>query len=457
MKQKIFLFMLLLLPGTILAQALNHSIAKPQIPQDYEQDIVRNWNGRFVVTHHITDNGWYISCSDYSGHYLHGAGYYAPTRYSDLFPSNYSISDMEILDDKLFFCGSKKKSSNPAVIVGIVGWLDLIQFMSGTFTANVIEVSSSFALNKMVVYRNAGGYKVVAVGFNDINAVAPYPLADNSMIVEIDDVTVAPTCNYSIIDRSLTNHEYIYDVIYTGNNVVFVGIVKQHINPQYHIRVMDNPSNLAASTNGNMIYAFQGDSAEVSWQPHSILMDDDIIAISYVHHDNVYDNYVTRLRIVDTHTNPPANINSQTYVIDYKEEPIDLAYSKNDETLILLQSITNIYNYNPKFAFLKPYYTWGYNADLTHFNNNITYNSLDIYNDNYFISVGKKDRTYIQQIASPSNEPNCVELGTLKVSTLKNNPTVTILDPLTWLPISIIRPQNTLNTYNWVWGYTCGR
>lgn len=107
MKQKIFLFMLLLLPGTILAQALNHSIAKPQIPQDYEQDIVRNWDGIFVVTHHITDRGWYISCSDYSGHYLYGTGYSAPTRYSDLFPSNYSISDMEILDDKLFFCGSK--------------------------------------------------------------------------------------------------------------------------------------------------------------------------------------------------------------------------------------------------------------------------------------------------------------------------------------------------------------
>lgn len=75
----------------------------------------------------------------------------------------------------------------------------------------------------------------------------------------------------------------------------------------------------------------------------------------------------------------------------------------------------------------------------------------------YFISVGKKDRTYIQQIASPYNDPTCVELGTLKVSPLNNNQTVTILDPLTWSPIPIIRPQNTLNTYNWVWGYTCGR
>lgn len=75
----------------------------------------------------------------------------------------------------------------------------------------------------------------------------------------------------------------------------------------------------------------------------------------------------------------------------------------------------------------------------------------------YFISVGKKDSTYIQQIASPSNDPTCVELGTLKVSTLNNNQTVTILDPLTWSQIMPPTLGNPLNTYNWLWGYTCGR
>ena len=76
----------------------------------------------------------------------------------------------------------------------------------------------------------------------------------------------------------------------------------------------------------------------------------------------------------------------------------------------------------------------------------------------YFISVGKKDSTYIQNIASPYNDPTCVELGTLKVSTLNNNQTVTILDPLTWSPIPVApTPGNPLNTYNWLWNYHCGR
>ena len=75
----------------------------------------------------------------------------------------------------------------------------------------------------------------------------------------------------------------------------------------------------------------------------------------------------------------------------------------------------------------------------------------------YFISVGKKDSTYIQNIASPYNDPTCVELGTLKVSPLNNNQTVTILDPLTWSQIVPPTSGNPLNTYNWLWDYNCGR
>lgn len=451
MRQRIFLILLLALPVNVWSQPNNHAVFSSNFSSQGDvQTLVRNWDDRSVVSCYNSGNKWYFSCTDYSPFYLFTGAFPPAAQYSDAL-TNCGIMDMEILDDKVFFCGIRKLF--PTGGNGIVGWFDLNLFMSGTFLPTIVDVPCSFELDKMVVYTDAGRPKVVAVGLADVN---PNPsFFDNSMIVEINDVTGNPSCNHTIIDWTQNSHEYIYDVIYTGRSVVFVGTINHTSAPQYHIRVMDNPSNLASSTNGDMIYAFQGDSVEVLGQPHSIFMDDDIITISYVHHDNVYDNYFTRLRIVDTHTNPPANVNSQTFAIDYKEEPIDLAYSKNEETLILLQSITNIYNYNPKFAFLKPYYTWGYNADLTHFNNSNVYNSLDIYNKKCFVSVGG-EYSYLQYIPTPMNNPTCAELASLKVACINNNPTISIREPLGWTRHPLVFNPYTQNSYNSAWTYMCG-
>lgn len=455
MKYKKNFFMLLLaLPTIVGAQTLNNAQLVQTFPSptpmpSANQMLVRNWDDRYVVSYHLNSSGQYVSCTDYSDFYNFYSMTYSPALYSYSIPNTYLIRDMEIVDDILFFCGNYHSST---VHYGIVGWFDLNLFMAGTFSPHVITIPPVYDLSKMVAYQSASGYKVIAVGFNDTIPVPPYSLHDNSTIVEINDVTGTPSCNYAIIDRNTANNEYIYDVVYTGSSVVFVGVIKQLSSRVYHIRIMDDPDNLSASLYGDNIYYFNGGSSSPEVNGHTLptFLDRDQIAITYVHYDHSTYTSETRLRVVKTTPPLPGNINSQSISKDAKEEPVDLVYSKKDDALVLLQNIKHIVDDHPQFVFLKPYFTTSYYANLLHFSWGETHNSLDIYNKKNIVSVGNENKTYLQVITSPTL-PNCLGIDKAKVAVLPNDNAFSTYDPLIWQTwsVSSLNSSGANNSDSW--------
>lgn len=421
---KFFSLLFLVLPETVGAQILNNAILSPLVLPSANQTIVRNWDDVKVVTYHEG----FFSCFDHSDFYTSPSMSISLGKYSPSLPNNYYIYDMEIVDNILFFCGIKGSVS---VQNGIVGWFDLNAFIGGSFSPTILDIGSVYILTKMVAYDTPSGFKVVAVGYNsNIPQPPSYPLSHNSTIVEIDDVTGMPTCNYSIIDRSTGSQEEIHDVIYTGKTVVFVGKVKQYIDNLYHIRIMDNPASLSTSVSGNTIH-YYGLSGEVNGRTYPTLMEDDgTIAITYTHEDVLTHTYETRLRVISTITPSPLNSKSQSFVLNEKYEPIDLVYSQKDETLVLLQNIKYFTDNNPQFIFLKPYYSSSYNANLTYFTLGEKYNSLDMYNKSNIVSVGDDNKTYLQVVATQNMV--CPNIDEVKVMDIPNDNTCSRYEPLTW-------------------------
>ncbi len=439
-RRKLILLFLLALPAAVWAQTLNNAQLNPLAMPNADQKLVRNWDDQWVVSYHVNATGSYFSCTDYSDFYLNYSMPSSPSYFSVLIPTYYSVMDMEIVDDYLFFCGSKRTGSYPGtyVDVGIVGWFDLNAFVSGTFDPTIIDVGCVFSIEKMAAYNTPTGYNIAAVGTSSNVPAPPHFLHHNSTILEITDVTAYPSCNYAIIDGNLVSNETIEDVVYTGAYVAFVGVVKSSSTRLYHVRVMDNPASLPASTSGDYIHYFASSPsyAEVNGRSLPAVIDKNNLALTYVYHDFTYNTDETRLRIIDLSTSIPTNINSQVIPKDQKEEPIDMIYSPSDDALVLLQSFKHLIDDHPQFAFLNPFSTTSYNADLVYFFYGETFNSLNLYNDNSFVSVGSDNNTYLQVITSPTR-PLCPELNEVKVSVFPNDNTISSYDPLPWQTCSL--------------------
>ena len=454
-RRKLILLFLLALPAAVWSQTLNNAQLNPLAMPNADQKLVRNWDDQWVVSYHVIDSiNSFFSCTDYSDFYLSSSMPASPSFFSVMIPSDYSVKDMEIVDNYVFFCGSKKTGTFPGPYVynGFVGYFDLYTFISGTFDPTIIDVGCVLSIEKMAAYNTPAGYNIAAVGISSNVPAPPHFLHHNSTILEISDVIGAPSCNYAIIDGNLVSNETIEDVVYTGAYVAFVGVVKSSSTRLYHVRVMDNPASLPASTSGNYIHIFSSSPsyAEVNGRPLPAVIDKNNLALTYVYHDFTYNTDETRLRIIDLSTTVPTNINSQHIPKDQKEEPVGMIYSSSNDTLVLLQNFKHLIDNLPQFAFLKPFSTSSYNADLFYPSSGETYNSLDLYNGNSFVSVGNDNNTYLQVITSPTL-PHCLGIDDVKVGELRNDNTVSVFEPLPWqtYPLLSINPfgPNTSDTW----------
>ncbi len=457
-RKKLILLFLLALPAAVWAQTLNNAQLTPSTMPNADQKLVRNWDDRWVVSYHVNATGSYFSCTDYSDFYLNYPMLSSPSFFTTPILAEYSIMDMEIVDDCLFFCGSKKSGTAPGPYTykGFVGWFDLNSFFSSTaYSLNIKEIDCVITLDKMAAYKTTVGYNIAAVGVNSNVPVPPYSLPRNSTIVEFSDVTGTPTCNYAIIDLSIGVNEFLEDVVYTGQYVAFVGVVKSSSTRLYHVRIMDNPNSLPASTSGDYIHIFSSSPSyeEVNGRLLPAVIDENTIALTYVYHDMVLNTDETRLRVIEL-SSTPTNINSQVIPKDQKEEPIDMIYSTKDDSLVLLQNFKYIIDDHPQFAFLNPFLTTSYNAFLLYPQNGETYNSLDIYNGRNFVSVGNGNQTFLQVITSPTL-PSCLGLDKVKVGELKSDNTTSDYTPLLWQvwPISPANPP--LVNMNDFWSVPC--
>lgn len=393
MKKKYLLFSLLMvLPMLSWAQSYNSALLKDGFSD--EQLIVRNWNNQYVVSVYSTGNRQYFACSDFSnfvGPYSSGC-VYGPAQISDPIRQGFSINDMRILDNKAFFCGYDNISSQV-----FVGWFDLPLFMLGNFTPNYVYITGFSSLDKLVVFNHNSDYKIAAIG----NDMSP---SRHSAVLELDNLISGITSYTQHVLPGYINQERYDNIIFTGNNIVLVGAINFPY-PYFYcfVSVFDDLSNFMMSTNYNNIFYFSSDPTDLhSMKTISTFMEDEMIAVAFVHSDAATGQFYTRLRLVDVSALTPTNPLAQEFTISNKIEPMDMVYSSDCQKLTLLQPIKYTNTGYPEFIFLEPYNNIPYTAYYTNFTNTPFFVSLDTYNNNNIVSMGE-NYAYLQYVPWQTN------------------------------------------------------
>ena len=181
-----------------------------------------------------------------------------------------------------------------------------------------------------------------------------------------------------------------------------VGTMQNGANARPCVKVLDDPFNLASSTNYGNFFYFSLMSNEINARTKSTILKDGFIAVSYVHHESPTNMFYKRIRIINTDTLNPQNINSQEFEIVDKLETLEMAYSLTTRKLVLLQEPLNSFVNDPHFYFLEPNNTSSYMANESFFQNGNPYCSLDIYHQDNFVSVGMSN-AYLQFIPYQTN------------------------------------------------------
>lgn len=447
-KNIIILTLTFLMPFSSTAQIISWYNSAVLKTHTSEQTIVRNWNDQKVVTCYTTNGSPFFACSDVSGFmgvYSSG-GFSANTFYSDPLPNIYSIKDMRIEDDIVFFCGSVRVPTQPLTYHGIVGFFDLNDFEHGNFHPVIHEIPDASYFTKLVVYNSQGYHKVVTIGYDN---TANY----NSILLEIDNIALPnPTCNLHTIT---SNTQQLNDILFTGRSLVLTGAFK----PNYlypFVWVLDNPANLSSSSSYYNIYYWNSGTgfSESNANTYATYLRNGLIAVSYVYVEPSPLSYHTRLRVIDVNASIPQNIKSQEFEIDNKLEPVEMTYSHSTQILTLLQPIDYTYNQDPQFIFLSPFTTSSpYNANLSFFQNGSNYISLDTYNSNNVVSVGE-NHVYLQKVTSQNNS-GCPSTTNKKVFLIRNSqisPQPMQINP-TPVPSTSINP--ILSSHSTVWSTSC--
>lgn len=411
------------------------------------QTLVRNWDDQKVVTCYNTNGSPFFACSDVSGFMgvYNSGGFSVNTFFSDSLPPTYSIRDMIIKDDIVFFCGSVQVSTQPLTYHGIVGFFDLNDFEHGNFHPIIHEIPNASYFTKLVVYKNQRYHKVVTIGYDTTASC-------NSILLEINNIALnAPTCNL----HPMPNNIQLNDILFTGNSVILTGTV----NPNYlypFVWVLDNPANLSQSSSYYYFYYWNSGTgaSEANANTHATYLGNGLIAVSYVYVEPSPQSFYTRLRVIDINANTPQNIKSQEFEIDDKLEPLEMTYSNLTHILTLLQPIDYTYNQNPQFIFLSPFTTSSsYNANLSFFQNGSSFISLDTYNSTNVVAAGDRN-LYLQQVTSQNNS-GCPSTTNKKVFLIRNSQLSLwpiIITPTT-VPSSSINP--TRSSHSTVWGTSC--
>lgn len=318
--------------------------------------------------------------------------------------------------------------------------------MSGSFTFNSFDLSSSgdvSLLDKMVVYANGSAVKVVALGY-------ALQSVDIIRVVEINDIGSTSYTSFSVPS---TYNEFYDNVLYNGNEVVFVGTCSIP-NQCLCFRVMDNLLSFAASDGNYNFHYFGTMGNEVSNRTASTCLTGDEIAVAYVHPSSG-GFLLDRIRIFDFSTpTTPSNTYSQEFDIsDGKDDPMEMTYLPISKMLAILQPLFKSTDYYPKVLFADIYSQYSYNAPVTFFAQSVYYYSLDTYKKDNIVCVGG-EKTYLQRY--PVSAPNvCPDNLSLKVAISAALLNTSWSNPCTNIPENPIINNAPLNSRSSYWNPFC--
>lgn len=408
-KNVLFLALILSVSSLTMAQTFNSAIEEDvaaPLPS-VGRSIVRNWNDDFVFSYHSDGVKSTFVCtkvSDFSSPYYAAGPNIDEYYYHIPISPSIWINDIKIVKDYAFFCGWEVIS--PSLSIGIIGAIYLPDFIMGTFNYHYHQILQTLELKQMVAYDNGGRYKVVAIGTKQLPS-----LSSNNCAVEIDDPQNPSPSNYDYRDfySSATYSEFINDIVCTDHTITFVGVIISSTNGYYpSYRASADKSAVLSDPSFDILHVMPYSFESSGIHPQAVHLKENLIAVSYLHDDGT-GSFSSRLRVIDVASN--INTNSQEMSIDLKDEPIELAYSSEEDQMALLHHLLNLTGGTSQFSFWHPFATISYYADITYYSK--PFYSIDIFRKTNLVSTGG-NLWYLQDMLSFSNR-SCPPLTSRKI------------------------------------------
>ena len=286
----------------------------------------------------------------------------------------YDVFDMEVVGNYLVMCGRCNTSK------AFIGCLKIPDIFTSSTQVNYHIIPGDISnFSKMAAFVDQNGdIKVVALGtFHYINPPSIVSLCGLS-----GSITTCPspyTCwldfiiettnpqNYPLgdlpydmkfISSELGSPDIIDDIVLTDNYVVFIG--QGSMGGSLGLTMHPCPKTSILSNFDNYYFYPTVDERFDHYTGCHMCADTIAVATRGRYLSSGWSEWDTRIRVIDAASHVMTS--SQAFDLnDYKSDPIDMVYLKNEKTLVLLEDIkyppaSGVNNYS--FIFLNPYQTF---------------------------------------------------------------------------------------------------
>ncbi len=356
---------------------------------------VRSWTPTKAVICYQDGNTYYFAIVEN----------YNTTMHAVKFSGYLSISDMRILGDTLYFCGSENN-------VGFIDYIDLNDLEQGTLTrsngVSFVDSTTSSKLNrvtKMAVYYSPSDHtpRIAAIGeWSDTIPSGPgwyigYPHAIIEAYFTSGSMDAKwVTCNSSGVRIQDVPH----DVEVTDSYVAFVGY---GINTTYlGIRKSDK-DNILGSSMINTIYNYPIPAEQ---RPVAAAMVGDEIAVATAY--DTITNRENRLEICMFDLSTMDMFEVQTIKAPTKSAAEEMIFMPADNKLLLIPMLNEPSGFLYPVIYVKPRHTLPYSTDAV-LSRCMQSLSIDIH-DSYYFLLGGVNSLFAHHIPTLSANDSCIDL-----------------------------------------------
>lgn len=287
----------------------------------------------------------------------------------------YDVFDMEVVGNYLVMCGRHNTSE------AFIGSLKIPEIFTSSTQVNYHIIPGDISdFKKMVAFVDQNGdIKVVALGtYHYINPPSIPPTcctlcpSPNTCWLDFIIETTNPQnyplgylpYNLQFISGGSGSDEIIDDIVLTDNYVVFIG--QGSMGGSLGLTMHPCPKTSILPNFGSYYFYPTVDERFDHYTGCHMSADTIAVATRGRYLESGWSEWDTRIRVIDAASHVMTS--SQAFDLnDYKSDPIDMVYLKNEKTLVLLEDIkyppaSGVNNYS--FIFLNPYHSFRANPDI---------------------------------------------------------------------------------------------
>ena len=270
-------------------------------------------------------------------------------------PSEYSISDIRILGDTAFFCGSKRVTGG---YVALWGWVDMgyFDYLHHPTVHYYTMPDTLMSLQKLVAYHDSyNRTKVVAIGSMKKNTGNTSNYI--SVVADVEHATsLLPNVTVYALPFNTTEayfSERVRGIELTRNKVVVISDQRLNSSSPLCIRALNR--NAITQSAFFPITGYNMSLYDVDGGVASTTIMDSCVAVACIHADAATGAFTTRVHVIDIEGGQNQITRSWEYPVIEKYDPIEMTYVPHDSTLAILREEDAQYGHENFVHTLRPF------------------------------------------------------------------------------------------------------